>query len=190
MNLIILNSLYMGAIKVAPRWPYSEVHVSVKALKQLEFAQAKLDSGIRLVLTRGFEPGNLVTRSMYKVLRKLGGLIFAGIFPGRSSERSEIFSSNGHDVDGTHVDISIEQSGRVHNFLPLGVFSTHSSVKRAKESNYALLQKVQRALIECGFVIHRNPTESLQIHCDLISSSDPAAEQIGAHDSRLVVENM
>ena len=173
MSLIVLNSSYTGAIKVAPRWPYSEVHVSIEALKRLELAQAKLDSSIRLILTRGFEPGNLITRNLHNLFRKLGGWAFIIVFPGRRSERSEIFSSNGHEIDGRHVDVSIEQYGKIHKFLPCGVFSTCASVELAKVANCALLQDVQGALVECGFTIHSNPTESLQIHCDLNGLATP-----------------
>ena len=165
-----LTSAYVGAIKVKPRWPYRRVVISKVALQLLERCQGKLEPDVRLVLTRGFEPGNAVFRTLHKACRWLGSIFFRFVFPERKSECGEIFGSNGHDVDGTHIDVAVECRGSIKKLLPRGVFSTSYQLERIRENESALLEVVYKALRTSGFRIHSNPTEALQIHCDMIGS--------------------
>lgn len=166
---VSLNSSYEGKIKVAPRFPYRRVIVAREALRRLENAQGKLEPDVRLVLTRAFEPGNLVVRMIHAIGRKIGARLFGLFFPRRILECQEIFSSNGHDRDGTHLDVSVEYRGRVKKLLPLGVFSSACQLELVRRRESSLLHSVYQALTTSGFRIHNNPTEALQIHCDMIN---------------------
>ncbi|WP_241774741.1 hypothetical protein [Pseudomonas protegens] len=52
------------------------------------------------------------------------------------------------------------------HFLPLGVFTPPARQEQRKARYSAVVEEVKATLGQCGFQIHRNPTESLQIHCD------------------------
>jgi hypothetical protein len=90
------------------------------------------------------------------------------LFSTRHNEVDEIFGANGHDLDGTHVDISIELDGRRLSFLPVSVFTPLRWQARRVKKYRLLLEDVRGALSICGFQIHQNPTESLQVHCDFV----------------------
>ena len=168
MDLISLDSDYDGAIKVRPRWPYSRVLVSPEALARLEKAQTFLAPDTQFILTRGFEPGGWLLRGLHRLGRKIGGLIFVALYPSRADERAEIFSANGHDQDGNHIDVGILREGIEMRFLPFGVMSSRSQVAANRQSESAIIERAYNALQSAGFQIHSNPTESLQIHCDLV----------------------
>lgn len=81
-------------------------------------------------------------------------------------EVDAIFGANGHDIDGRHVDVSLVLHGKRLRLLPLGVFTPprwqHRRIARYAEP----VARAKRSLQHCGFVLHHNPTEALQIHCD------------------------
>jgi len=168
MELVSLDSTYNGVIKVRPRWPYSRVLVSPEALARLEKAQTFLTPNTQIILTRGFEPGGRLLRGLHRLGRKIGGLIFVALYPRRAHERAEIFSANGHDQDGNHIDVSILREGFEMRLLPFGVMSSPSQVAATRQSKSTIIEKAYNALQSAGFQIHSNPTESLQIHCDLV----------------------
>ena len=168
-DLITIDSSYAGGIGVKPRWPYRHVAVSSEALRRLEDAQQRLGNDLRLIITRAFEPGGPIVRRLHRLGRAVGSVLFSTLYPHRADERSAIFSSNGHDKDGTHVDVSVEYQGQLLRFLPFGVLSSTEQVRRSSEASSPQLKAVYAALEAEGFRIHSNPTEALQIHCDLIS---------------------
>ncbi|WP_265533579.1 hypothetical protein [Pseudomonas saponiphila] len=44
---------------------------------------------------------------------------------------------------------------------------TKGDHQRPRQARYAaVVDEVRKTLRQCGFEIHRNPTQSLQIHCD------------------------
>ena len=167
-TLLSLKSDYSGAIKVRPRWPYSRVLVSPEAFESLERAQSLLSPDLQLVLTRGLEPGGWLLKRFHWLGRKLGASVFLILYPTRSHERAEIFSANGHDKDGNHLDVSIIHAGVQKRFLPFGVLTSSSLVDASKEAESVVLDTIYKALRSVGFSVHSNPTESLQIHCDLV----------------------
>ena len=100
--------------------------------------------------------------------RLLGIRAFRLFYPRRQHEIADIFGSNGHDVDGTHIDVSFRLNGRRIRMLPLGVFTPPVWLYRRRQRWAVPLHQVCSALKENGFRIHRNDTESMQIHCDYL----------------------
>lgn len=80
--------------------------------------------------------------------------------------RNAIFGANGHDIDGRHVDVSLVLHGKRLRLLPLGVFTPPRWQDRRVAHHAEAVAQVKRSLQHCGFELHRNPTEALQIHCD------------------------
>ncbi|WP_206438602.1 MULTISPECIES: hypothetical protein [unclassified Bosea (in: a-proteobacteria)] len=171
-------TLYRGeerGIEISPRWPSSQVNVDERAFRQLLDVQARLPAQIRLILTRGYEAPHAKLGHLRKLFRGLGVGLFRAMYFKRRAEIPEIFGANGHDVDGTHVDVSIRINGRRLRFLRLGVFTPRAWQENAVRQYQPFVAIVKNTLRECGFHIHRNETESLQIHCDLIASLHPQA---------------
>ncbi len=163
-----INRKQQHSIKIEPRWPYRSVLISERALAQLEAAQIEVHreiENVRLILTRGYETYYATTAR--KIPRMLGSFLFATIYPSRRNECAEIFSPNGHDESGDHVDVSIEISGRKLGLLPFGVWTSSERLDSIQEENNLILSNVWAALRKSGFQIHTNRTESFQIHCDL-----------------------
>lgn len=129
-------------------------------------AQA-LPPTVRLVLTRGHEPRS-ATRT---ALRILGALIFAAVYPWRLREVPAIFGHNGHQDDGTHLDISVQVGDEALVLLPLGVFTPMWLMRSVDGRHGATLAEVRRALEAEGFKLHTNRTEARQIHCDLTGAA-------------------
>ncbi|HCP9006080.1 TPA: hypothetical protein OF588_004432, partial [Escherichia coli] len=94
--------------------------------------------------------------------------LFRACYPQRQDEVDAIFGANGHDIDGRHVDVSLVLHGERLRLLPLGVFTPprwqHRRVARYAEP----VARAKRSLQHCGFELHHNPTEALQIHCDYL----------------------
>ncbi len=168
MDVQFLDSKYNGSIKVRPRWPYTCVAVAPEALRRLEEAQSRLGAEAVLVLTRGYEPGGVMLRCLHSVCRVVASRLFRLLYPSRANQASEIFSPNGHDTDGTHVDVAVEIEGKVRKLLPLGVFSTSHQIATIVKREEALLRRIYGELNSVGFRVHVNPTEALQIHCDMM----------------------
>jgi len=158
-------------IEISPRWPSSEVNVDERAFRQLLHAQARLPAQIQLILTRGYEAPHAKLGHLRTLFRGLGVGLFRAMYFKRRAEIPEIFGANGHDVDGTHVDVSIRINSRRLRFLRLGVFTPRAWQENAVRPYQPFVAIVKNTLRDCGFHIHRNETESLQIHCDLIGSS-------------------
>ncbi len=110
---------------IAPRWPSTRIQLEEEVLQRLLDAQAMLPAGLRLLLTRGFEPGHSRLGGFRRVERRLGIAVFRTCYPQRRDEIDAIFAHHAEAV-----------------------------------------AQVKRSLQQCGFELHRNPTEALQIHCD------------------------
>lgn len=151
---------------VAPRWPSSCIRIEADVLQRLLDAQALLPAGLRLLLTRGFEPRHSRLGSFRRGVRALGIALFRACYPHRHAEVGAIFGANGHDLDGRHVDVSLVVHGRRLRLLPLGVFTPPRWQQRRVARHAEAVARVKRSLQQCGFKLHHNPTEALQIHCD------------------------
>ncbi|MCO7462866.1 hypothetical protein ACQ5SB_03490 [Stenotrophomonas geniculata] len=151
---------------IAPRWPSTHIQIETEVLQRLLDAQSLLPAELRLLLTRGFEPSHSHLGGFRRLVRRFGITLFRACYPQRHDEVDAIFGANGHDIDGCHVDVSLVLRGKRLRLLPLGVFTPlrwqHRRVTRHAEA----VTRVKRSLQHCGFVLHHNPTESLQIHCD------------------------
>ena len=155
-------------VQIQPRWPAQQVQVDSGVLDKLQTIQARLPEHISLILTRGYEQRGSRLGFARKQFRALGIRAFRLVYSGRHNEIAAIFGSNGHDIDGTHIDISLRLSGRRVRLLPLGVFTPLFWQKHRVARFSDPLNQVKDALIHEGFRIHSNSTESLQIHCDLM----------------------
>ncbi|SFX03736.1 hypothetical protein SAMN03159327_0414 [Pseudomonas sp. NFPP16] len=164
--MLILKKGDHQGLRIGPRWPSSEVSIDARVFAQLLEVQSRLPRSVQLLVTRGYEP-NSSCLGFFRILsRWLGIRLFCLCYPRRKQELEDIFGSNGHDVDGTHVDVSIVLDGKRLRFLPLGVFTSPARQEQRKARYSAVVEEVKATLGQCGFQIHRNPTESLQIHCD------------------------
>lgn len=167
-NLSLPAGHYLN-LQVAPRWPYNKIVICRDAFSRLQQAQEKLDPSVQLVITRGFEPGNWIVRRLHLLMRRIGSIVFLLLYPGRAEEIPAIFSANGHDTDGTHVDIAIKLNGKLLNLLPMGVLTPASHLAATETEYSSILAGVRNTLSSLGFKTHTNQTEALQIHCDLIA---------------------
>jgi len=177
-GLISLRQGIHEGLEVIPRWPSRQIRVDETAWERLRTVQRGLPVSVRLIVTRGYEPRCTRLGIARALFRAMGVRLFTALYRTRGDEISDIFGGNGHDVDGTHVDVSIRLDGRRLRFLPLGVFTPgRVQTRRAAEFETTLLS-VKNALLEKGFRIHKNPTESLQIHCDLAERNDRAKQPV------------
>ena len=161
-----------GVFRVAPRWPYRIVLLSEMAFCRLEEAQARLmPLRLQLVLTRGYEERGPLNW-LHGAARRVGAGLFRLLYPRRAGERFEIFSPNGHDHGGNAIDVSVIHDGKRLSFLPWGVFTPYATLCKLRRQHEPAITAVWAALREAGFAIHPNPTEALQIHCDLSAPSD------------------
>lgn len=163
--LALRNGIH-GGLEVVPRWPSRRVHIDESAWERLQAVQLTLPASVRLIVTRGYEPRASRLGVARTLFRAIGIRAFGTFFGTRRDEIADIFGANGHDVDGTHIDVSIRLNERRLRFLPLGVFTPNSLQNRRTEKYEAALDHVRTALTKNGFRIHANRTESLQIHCD------------------------
>ncbi len=177
--MLSLKNGVHGRLEVVPRWPSRRVHIDEKAWERLRAVQLTLPASVRLIVTRGYEPRASRLGVARRLFRKIGMRAFGAFFHARREEIADIFGANGHDEDGTHIDVSIRFGERRLRFLPLGVFTPISLQDRLAAKNAAALEQVKAALRECGFRIHRNRTESLQIHCDFVPRQ--LSEEAGRH---------
>ncbi|MDH0276373.1 hypothetical protein N7349_17660, partial [Stenotrophomonas sp. GD04089] len=153
---------------VAPRWPSTHIQIEAEVLQRLLDAQALLPTELRLLLTRGFESRHSRLGGFRRAVRRLGIAVFRTCYPQRRDEVDAIFGANGHDIDGRHVDISMVLHGQRLRLLPLGVFTPPNwQARRVSRHAWAVAQ-VKHSLQHCGFQLHPNPTEALQIHCDYL----------------------
>lgn len=151
---------------VAPRWPSTHIQIEAEVLQRLLDAQARLPAELRLLLTRGFESRHSRLGGFRRAVRRLGIVVFRTCYPQRRNEVDAIFGANGHDIDGRHVDVSIVLQGQRLRLLPLGVFTPTGWQARRVARHAEAIARVKRSLQQCGFQLHHNPTEALQIHCD------------------------
>jgi len=168
VTMICLEHGVHEGLLVRPRWPSSRVLIDPAALASLVTMQANLPDEIDLIVTRGYEPGASSLGGLRRFSRKAGIFLFRLLYRNRGHEVDDIFGANGHDLDGTHVDISLAVNGRRIRLLPLSVFTPVSWQSRRVKKFLPLLNMVTAALVQNGFQIHRNGTESLQIHCDFV----------------------
>lgn len=164
--MITLHKGRTDGLHIAPRWPSSQVQLDAVVFARLCDAQRLLPPTIQLLVTRGYEPGGGRLGGFRTLSRRVGTWLFRRCYPERGAEVADIFGSNGHDVDGRHVDVSIVLEGTRLRFLPLGVFTSLPVQQRRVARHAAAVHAVKQALCRCGFTLHHNPTESLQIHCD------------------------
>jgi hypothetical protein len=158
---------------MVPRWPSTRVFVDDGAYHAVQRAGAMLPDGVQLILTRGYEPKRSRLGRLRIMFRAGGILAFTILFPHRRNEIGPIFGANGHDIDGTHIDVSIEIDGKRLRFLPLGVFTPIRIQRILYDKHAKIVDSVRAALIASGFLIHPNPTESFQIHCDFMGRPEP-----------------
>lgn len=164
-DLVSLRRGQWGNLLVRPSGLSRRVLISREALFRLETAQSRLPQNLQLMLRRGYEPGSLARQLVRRGARFIGAAVFCLLFPCRTAEASEIFGGNGHNLDGNHIDVALVRSGRRIRTLPLGVFSSPQCVR--SNSSIIEIQLVWRELQAAGLRVHCNPTEALQIHCDL-----------------------
>ncbi|MCE9614376.1 MAG: hypothetical protein K8T26_08870 [Lentisphaerae bacterium] len=154
-------------VGVRPRWPYKTVLITAKALEGLLAAQGDLDrqgDGLALSVIRGYEtPAQTARRNR---LRRLGAAIFTRLYPRRRAEAAGIFSTNGHDRSGDHVDVRFAVAGKTPVLLPLGPLTPAWLIRRTHRLHGPELERVWAALRKAGFRIHPNASEALQIHAD------------------------
>lgn len=167
MTLLTLNRGIYANVQIRPRWPAQQVQVDSDVFSKLQRIQTNLPEHIGLILTRGYEKKESQLGFARNKFRSLGIRTFRFCYSSRQGEIDAIFGSNGHDVDGTHIDVSFLLHGRRVRLLPLSVFTPLFWQKRRVERYVLPLCQVKEALINEGFRIHLNSTESLQIHCDL-----------------------
>lgn len=159
--IVELNRGEYKSLIVKPRWILKKVAIDADVLDRIEKVANEL-SDLRLVITRAFESETKII----SVLRKIGRKIFRTAYFWRKNELDEIFSPNGHNIDGRHVDISICQNGKILNLLPLSVF-TPLKVIEDKENDYkSLLLRIEKSFEKVGGTFHKNRLERLQIHVD------------------------
>lgn len=180
MSMICLTRGEYGRLQICPRWPSSRVFVAAAALERLQIVQADLPGEIGLVLTRGYESPASNLGWLRKFSRIAGIVLFKFAYANRRNEVEDIFGSNGHDVDGTHLDVSLALNGNRVRLLPLSVFTPIPWQKRRVEKYSRTIEIVKNALVYHGFSIHRNETESHQIHCDLAAAEMAVAPDIGS----------
>lgn len=161
--MISLTGDTVTAIEISPRWPDKHVLIECQTLNCLFEAQSRLPSEIKIILTRAYQP----ERTLQKLVRAAGRFLFCVLYPMRRNEVNDIFGHNGHATDGTHVDIAINYKGNRLNLLPLSVFTPSFITRRRERLHMYAIFETKKALIDVGFRIHHNQTESLQIHCDL-----------------------
>ncbi|SDP63605.1 hypothetical protein [Phyllobacterium sp. OV277] len=172
-GLLCLQPGYSQGLRISPRWPSSHVHIDREAFNHLLAVCKELPEGVTLILTRGYEQAHSRLGLVRRVSRRMGIKLFQILYSQRRSEIAEIFGANGHDVDGTHIEVSIAVGLKRLRFLPLGVFTPETWQKAKVRRHQPDIDAVKAKLREHGFRIHRNHTESLQIHCDLIPSKTP-----------------
>lgn len=153
---------------VRPRWPYDRVFISNEALRRLTAAQGTLsEHGVTLVLTRGYESRGKRIRVAHRLGRAVGMVLFCLVYPHRYRERRAIFSPNGHDRSGDCIDLGLLHRGKPLALLPLGVFTPSWLIRRAQHVHQRELTLAWSALASAGFSVHDNPTEAMQIHCEV-----------------------
>lgn len=153
-------------LNVEPRWPATKVMIDENVFLKLIEAQTLMSPSVELLLVRGYENNSTHLGFFRTLSRWLGIKLFATCYPGRKDEINDIFGANGHDVDGSHVDVSIVLNGKRLRFLPLGVFTSLGRQHLSAAEYLPVINEAKDALRKCGFEIHRNHTESMQIHCD------------------------
>ncbi|MFJ7141194.1 hypothetical protein [Pseudomonas protegens] len=164
--MLILKKGDNQGLRIGPRWPSAKVLMEREVFLQLLKVQSSLPRSVQLLVTRGYERKSSYLGFFRTLSRWLGIRLFCLCYPGRKEELEDIFGSNGHDVDGTHVDVSIVFNGKRLRFLPLGVFTSPARQQQLQGRYSAVVDEVKDMLKRYGFEIHRNHTESLQIHCD------------------------
>jgi hypothetical protein len=167
MTMVELQRGMLDGMHIQPRWPARRIRIDALALQALRQAQAGLPDQVRMIVTRGYEPASASLGVGRTLFRALGMLAFAVLYRARRHEIADIFGANGHDIDGTHVDVSIHLAGRRVRLLPLGVFTPPWLQRRRRRQFAPAVRMVQMALRRAGFALHRNRTERAQMHCDL-----------------------
>lgn len=162
--MLHLSKGICNSIEIKPRWPDKEVVIEDISFQHICRAQASLPSFLKLVITRAYQP----EKATQKLFRAMGRKLFVLLYPQRHKELEDIFGHNGHAADGRHIDIRIKYKERYLAFLPLSVFTPLFIIRRNEQRYKDSIQQVKHALVSAGFHIHPNPTEALQIHCDLI----------------------
>jgi hypothetical protein len=153
-------------IEIQPRFPARCVRLDAIIFNRLQAIQKALPQEIRIILTRGYENPNSALGFTRRVLRFTGSILFSLIYPYRFKEIPEIFTSNGHDKDGTHVDISLTVNSIRTNWLPYGVFTSPKIVTKVEKENETLISLIENKIMAMGGSLHRNRLERLQMHID------------------------
>lgn len=166
--MLQLNTKSKCEIFIKPRFPAKSVHIDLDVLEILIDIQKALPHNTRLVLTRGYENPRGVLGLTRSILRLFGIIIFFFMYPRRTKEIFEIFTANGHNQNGKHVDISIMVNGEKINLLPYGVFTPLSIIKKSEDTFKTTISQIEKNLETFGGRLHKNRLERLQIHVDFI----------------------
>ncbi len=167
LKLLALSTFDDKPIQIKPRWPAQQILIDELAWQKLLAVQAGLPPHLSLILTRAYEPRASGLGRARTQFRRAGIWLFGFLYRHRKAEIPDIFGSNGHDLDGTHIDVSFCIHRQRVRLLPLSVFTPLSWQKKRMDKYREALALVQAALVSQGFCLHGNQTESLQIHCDL-----------------------
>lgn len=169
LRLLPTEDLSIHGIAVRPRWPYTEVLITEDTLTALRkgcAAITKQAPGIKLAVIRGYETPEQTGRR--NLLRLLGTTVFLVLYPWRYAEIRSIFSPNGHDRSGQHIDVNFSLNGVNVILLKYGPLTSLTAIRRTVAQLGRELNLIWGTLEACGFRIHPNISEALQIHCDLI----------------------
>ena len=163
-----LRKIFRGesdGIVIRPSFLSPHVAISDIAWARLKQAQTRLPKEVQIILYRGYQP-----RSVLRYIsRQIGAAFFRVLFPTRRDEIIQIFSANGHECDGNHIDIGLSLHGKNILFLPLSVFTPQCLQKRLRNTHRLVVDSVQQEMCRAGFVAHENATEALVMHFDLVS---------------------
>lgn len=157
-------------IEISPRFPARCVRVDEFVFNKLQEIQKSLPQEVLIILTRGYEDPESALGYSRRILRFIGSNLFSIIYPNRNREIIEIFTPNGHDKNGTHVDISLTVHSIKTNWLPYGVFTSPKIIAKVEKENEKLISLIENKIMAMGGRLHHNRLERLQMHVDFTHS--------------------
>lgn len=167
MITITKNSSLPLDFMIRPRdFLYSTIKLQKQTYNALQKAAAIIkitsNNNYTLVVTRGFIAWNLWRKS-----RGFLAKILFGIFFSESKNNIDLlFSANGHD-DGFSVDVSLcdLKQHKIVTFLSIrNIFISAREANTIQQENKELLDLLNMAMYQAGFIAHTDPREKLQSH--------------------------
>ncbi len=155
-----------ASIRVVPRWPFTNVTISLGTLQRLELCNDVLRrDGIEIVLTRCCEDSRCFSRYfLRRMLRAVGKTIFLLFYYQQRASMRFLFGENGHTQADAALDVALIVRGETIKLLPLGVFTPLRVIRRRVALHHYALFKAYTVFKEHGFVIHSDEREAAQIH--------------------------